>query len=96
MIHVKEITSEAQYLICGKSNDNKKSKKKKNIINLLSKYIDSIYIDEAQDIDEKCKFVLSELEKHNIIINLIGDPKQDLRGRNVFKKSWMNKKMLIL
>ncbi|MGY0755315.1 AAA family ATPase [Staphylococcus haemolyticus] len=87
MIHVKEITSEAQYLICGKGNDNKKIKeKRKNIINLLSKYIDSIYIDEAQDIDEKCKFVLSELEKHNIIINLIGDPKQDLRGRNVFKK----------
>ena len=46
--------------------------------------MDSIFVDEAQDIDENFSKVIEVLNEIGIYINLIGDPKQDLRGNFAF------------
>lgn len=39
-----------------------------------------MFIDEAQDIDQLFKKILIELDSQGSNIQLIGDPKQDLKG----------------
>jgi superfamily I DNA/RNA helicase len=85
IIHVEDVTKTAKYLLCGKSKDTQKIKLRSgNALQMLSRYLDSIYVDESQDMDRDFLEVLSMLENYNINVNLIGDPKQDLRNRGAF------------
>ena len=80
-LHVDEFTNYAKYVICGKSNDRKAIKlKREELKNILGIYMGAIFVDEAQDIDENTKKILIELHDMNIHIELVGDPKQDLKG----------------
>jgi superfamily I DNA/RNA helicase len=86
IIHVEDVTKTAKYLLCGKSNDTVKVKNRHdNALKILSSYLDSIYVDEAQDMDDELSEVLTKLVNYDINVNLIGDPKQDLRNRGAFR-----------
>lgn len=86
LIHVEKVTETAKWIINGKSNDTRSTKlKREKILGIVSRYFDSIYIDEAQDMDQHLPEVMEVLDGKGINICLVGDPKQDLRGRNAFK-----------
>ncbi|PFB76767.1 hypothetical protein CN286_19660 [Bacillus anthracis] len=86
-IHVNEVTQTARWIVFKKTKDTKEIREKREkILGIISKYLDSIFIDEAQDIDEHLLKVATTLDGKGINICLVGDPKQDLRGINVFKK----------
>ncbi|WP_141495674.1 UvrD-helicase domain-containing protein [Bacillus toyonensis] len=57
--------------------------KREKILGIVSKYLDSIFIDEAQDIDEHLLKAVTTLDGKGINICLVGNPKQDLRGINI-------------
>jgi|SRR5690625_1011861 len=87
IVHVEDATRVAKNVVYGKSDDRKKNRvKRKRILKLLTSYIDSIYVDEAQDMDKYFSQVLIALDEEDIKIDLIGDPKQDLRNNGVFTK----------
>jgi superfamily I DNA/RNA helicase len=86
IIHVEDVTKTAKSLLCGKSKDTQKIKlRRDNALQMLSRYLDSIYVDESQDMDSEFSEVLSMLDHYNINVNLIGDPKQDLRNRGALR-----------
>lgn len=87
ILHVDSFTEVAKWIIYKKS-DNKKyhNEIRKTIIDNLKSYCHKIFIDEAQDIDKNTYYILKSLDEININIELMGDPKQDLRGNNAFSE----------
>ncbi|MCD5324328.1 MULTISPECIES: UvrD-helicase domain-containing protein [Pontibacillus] len=86
IIHVEDVTKTAKYILCGKSKDTKIIKfRRDKALQMMFRYLDSIYVDESQDIDSEFLDALTMLHDNNIKINLIGDPKQDLRNRGAFR-----------
>lgn len=80
-LHVEAFTAKAKYVICGKSGDLKIHKNmRKNIQKLFSSYFDVLYVDEAQDIDKNFKDILIKFDELGMDVEIIGDPKQDLKG----------------
>ncbi|MFL2101343.1 UvrD-helicase domain-containing protein [Desemzia sp. FAM 24101] len=80
-LHVDTFTAKAKYVMCGKSGDRKKHKETRgNIQDLFSKYFDALYVDEAQDIDKNFKEILMKFDELGLYVEVIGDPKQDLKG----------------
>lgn len=87
MVHIQEVTNIAKHVIYGKSNDKKIVKeKRKKIIAIIKKYLDSVFIDEAQDLDEHLSKIIEVFHSYEFNLHLVGDPKQDLRGRNELRK----------
>lgn len=86
-VHVEKVTEVAKWIIHGKSADRKKVKvKRMRILSIVSNYLDSIFIDEAQDMDTHLKQIINTLYTNEFNLVLVGDPKQDLRGRNAFNE----------
>lgn len=86
-VHVEKITEVAKWIIHGKSADRKKIKvKRMRILSIVSNYLDSIFIDEAQDMDTHLKQIINTLYTNEFNLVLVGDPKQDLRGRDAFNE----------
>lgn len=52
----------------------------------MSSYCGKIFVDEAQDIDDDTLAIIQTLNDAGIPIELVGDPKQDLRGHESFRK----------
>ncbi|QMV44006.1 UvrD-helicase domain-containing protein [Cohnella cholangitidis] len=87
IIHVEKVTEIAKWVLSRKSNDNKLVRERRvKILSIISRYLDSVYVDEAQDMDDHFVDVINSLNNQGIITHLIGDPKQDLRGRNSFRQ----------
>jgi hypothetical protein len=87
IIHVQEVTNIAKHVICGKSNDRKNVKeKRRKILSIVKNYLDSIFLDEAQDMDEHLSKIIEVFYNNEFNLLLVGDPKQDLRGGNEFRK----------
>lgn len=87
IIHVDEVTQVAKWIISGKSKDTKSVKVKRHkILSIIQRYLDSVFIDEAQDMDENLAKIIEVLDSKGINLYLVGDPKQDLRGRNEIRK----------
>ncbi|RNB70407.1 UvrD-helicase domain-containing protein [Brevibacillus panacihumi] len=87
IIHVEKVTETAKWIISGKSRDTKAIKdKRKKILLIIQRYLDSVFIDEAQDMDDHLVKIIEVLDNMGIKLNLVGDPKQDLRGRNDFSE----------
>lgn len=87
IIHVEEVTKVSRYIICGKSSDRKLIKDKRiKVITIMKKYLDSIFIDEAQDMDSELSKIIEVLYSNGFYLHLVGDPKQDLRGRNELRR----------
>lgn len=83
IIHVQSVTEYAKWIIYKKSSDNNNIKvKRSKILAIISRYMDSIFIDECQDMDKHFAKLVEIIDAKGIDITLIGDPKQDLRGRN--------------
>ncbi|MEK4974713.1 UvrD-helicase domain-containing protein [Niallia sp. FSL R7-0648] len=86
-IHVEKVTETAKWIICKKSGDRKINKEKREkVLSIVTRYLDSVFIDEAQDMDKHLVGIMGVLNERGIKIQLVGDPKQDLRGRNAFKE----------
>lgn len=86
LIHVEKVTETAKWILCKKTKDNKSIREKRErVLKIMSKYLDCVFIDEAQDIDEHMTQIIELLDNKGFNVFLIGDPKQDLRGRNNFK-----------
>lgn len=81
IIHVTIFTERAKWVICKKSSDRKKEKDiRTTILKIFSKYCGHIFIDEAQDMDNNMLEIVKKFDDLSIPIELIGDPKQDLKG----------------
>lgn len=81
-VHVEKVTEIAKWIIFGKSNDKEAIKEKREkILSIVSRYLDSVFVDEAQDMDNHFLKIIEVLEEQGINLCLVGDPKQDLRGR---------------
>lgn len=86
IIHVEEVTKIARYVVNGKSDDRKIVKDKRvKVISIIKKYLDSIFIDEAQDMDADLSKIIKVFYNNGFYLHIVGDPKQDLRGRNEFR-----------
>jgi superfamily I DNA/RNA helicase len=74
--------------ILDKENSKINSKKKKlkvdKVISILNQCIESIFIDEAQDLDSDALRVFEVLGHSNIFVYMIGDPKQAIKWANDF------------
>lgn len=87
IIHVEKVTETAKWIVHKKSKDKKETKeKRKKILKIISRYLDSVFIDESQDMDQHLAEIVEVLDNIGINMYLVGDPKQDLRGRNAFKQ----------
>lgn len=87
IIHVQEVTKMAKWIVSGKSKDlNEIKVKRKKILSIIKRYLDSVFIDEAQDMDDNLAKIIEMFDVKGINLYLVGDPKQDLRGRNEFRK----------
>ncbi len=87
MIHVEKVTETAKWIICRKTGDTKGTREKRiKLLAIVSRYLDSVFIDEAQDMDKHLLEIIGALNGTGIDMYLVGDPKQDLRGRNAFKE----------
>lgn len=86
IIHVGEVSRVAKHVAVGKAKDKVNiQKKRENILCILSEYLDSIFMDEAQDMDEHLATIIEKLDQVGLYIHLVGDPKQDLRGYHQFR-----------
>lgn len=84
-IHVEKVTEVAKWIVYGKSNDKKDVKKKREkVLSIITRFLDSVFVDEAQDMDNHFLKIVEVLEEKGINLCLVGDPKQDLRGRFAF------------
>ncbi|MDT2471679.1 UvrD-helicase domain-containing protein [Enterococcus avium] len=83
ILHVSVFSERAKWVISKKSSDNNKERKiRASILRNFKKYCGHIFIDEAQDIDKNMLEIIKTFNMVPINIELIGDPKQDLKGTN--------------
>jgi superfamily I DNA/RNA helicase len=91
VIHVDEAYSAAWRVVdesySAHSSQRKKSKVKK-VLKLLSSTIEKIFLDEAQDLDEKALRAFQEIGEKSVDIYMVGDPKQAIKYSKVFK-AWV-------
>lgn len=87
IIHISVIPQRAKWVVAKKSGDKKKDKNPRaQLLKTISCYCGKIFVDEAQDIDDDILAIIQTLDVVGIPIELIGDPKQDLRGHGSFRK----------
>lgn len=81
ILHIKAFTEKAKWIVVKKSDDKAREKNiRKIILKTFAKYCSIIFIDEAQDIDSNLMEILKQLTLYDVEIELMGDPKQDLKG----------------
>ena len=86
IIHVSVIPQRAKWVVAKKSGDKKKEKDiRTQLLKAFSSYCGKIFVDEAQDIDDDIAVIIQALDNVGVSIELIGDPKQDLRGHGSFR-----------
>lgn len=86
ILHIEKITERAKWVVAKKSTDKAKEKSIRiSILNTFLTYCDTIFVDEAQDIDSNIKDVFTALDNIGVKIVLKGDPKQDIRGYGCFR-----------
>lgn len=87
ILHVDKVSETAKWVVDKRSIDRKIHKDRRAIIlKVLQKNIDAIFVDEAQDMDENMRQIFEALNEVEIYLHLIGDPKQDLKGKKQFEK----------
>lgn len=86
MLHISQFSQIAKWVLVKKTTDRKREREiRKNILNVFSKYCAKIFIDEAQDIDENVQEIIQMFDSEGIAIEMMGDPKQDLKGFNCLR-----------
>ena len=80
-LHLDCYSQRALWVMVCKSSDKIHNKNIRKVIHKeFIKYCGGIYIDEAQDIDKNVFKILVQLNDLGINIEIMGDPKQDLKG----------------
>jgi superfamily I DNA/RNA helicase len=91
VIHVDEVYNAAWRVVdesySAHSSQRKKLKVRK-ILRLLTSSIEKIFLDEAQDLDEKAIRAFQEIGEKSVDIFMVGDPKQAIKYPKVFK-TWV-------
>lgn len=87
IIHIESFSQKALWVMVKKSSDRKREKDLRKVIQKeFAKYCGAIYIDEAQDIDNNVFEILVQLNNMGIALEIMGDPKQDLKGFGNLRK----------
>ncbi len=87
VLHVSVISQKAKWIYVSKSNDSKELKRIRNTVKAtFAKYCGAVLLDEAQDIDNDFFYILKEMNQMGIKIEIMGDPKQDLKGFGNLRK----------
>ncbi len=87
IIHIEVFSQKAFWLMVKKSSDKKREKELRKVIHKeFLKYCGAIYVDEAQDIDNHVYEILKQFTELEIPLELMGDPKQDLKGFGNLRK----------
>lgn len=87
IIHVDLFTQKSKWITVKKTKDTELILKKREIINnKIIGQTSCVFIDEAQDIDNHFLEILLKWDQLGLDIRLYGDPKQDLSGKDVFRK----------
>lgn len=87
LLHIQSIPEKAKWIIVRKSTDKKREKDiRLKIIKTFLAYCETIFVDEAQDIDSNMKEIFLELDTAGCKLILKGDPKQDMRGHGCFRE----------
>ena len=87
IIHISVIPQRAKWVVVKKTGDKKEDRYvRSQLVNTIACYCGKIFVDEAQDIDDDTLAIIQALDTAGIPIELIGDPKQDLRGHESFRK----------
>lgn len=85
IIHNEIVFNIAKQIIVGNKKQTKQQKNRRSlIINHFIASIDSVYIDEAQDLDNNVIEIIKLIALNNIYVYMVGDPKQALRNANIF------------
>ncbi len=85
IVHNEKVFNIAKQIIVGNKQQTKKEKYRRSlIINHFIASIDSIYIGEAQDLDNDIVEIIKLIALNNIYIYMVGDPKQAPRNTKVF------------
>ena len=84
IIHSDNVFSMAKWILCGKSGFNKNQRQlTSNAFKYFISDIDSIFIDEYQDLDNDIlDIVLKIVDNTKIYMSIVGDPKQHIMGTN--------------
>lgn len=86
IIHNSKVSNIAKQILVGKSKSTKKEKGKINVVfSHIKGNINSIYIDEAQDLDEDLIAVFKKFAEEEILVNMVGDPKQNIKNPEPFR-----------
>ena len=87
ILHIESIPEKAKWVVVKKSNEKSIHKTRRNIVlEVFKSYCQTVFVDEAQDIDGHMKEIFEKLDSEGIEIVLKGDPKQDIRGRGCFRE----------
>lgn len=87
ILHIECYSQKAYWVMVKKSTDKVRDKNiRKVILNEFKKYCGCIFIDEAQDIDENVLEIIKRFNELGIDIEIMGDPKQDLKGFGCLRK----------
>ena len=87
ILHIEKIPERAKWVVYKKSTDRLQEKSiRLSIIKSFLTYFDTIYVDEAQDIDSDMKEIFYALDKLGVSLVLKGDPKQDIRGHGCLRE----------
>lgn len=85
IVHNEKVFNIAKQIIVGNKKQTKREKaRRKLVINHFIASISSIYIDEAQDLDNDIFEIIKILALNNVYVYMVGDPKQALRNTEVF------------
>lgn len=87
IIHIDSFSQRALWVMVKKSSDKKREKDLREVVQKeFAKYCGAIFIDEAQDIDNNVFEILKQLNNMEIALEIMGDPKQDLKGFGNLRK----------
>ena len=87
ILHIEKIPERAKWVVHKKSTDKAQEKSIRiSIINSFLTYFDTIYVDEAQDMDSDMKEIFYSLDKLGVTLVFKGDPKQDIRGHGCLRE----------
>ncbi|MGK0272105.1 MAG: hypothetical protein ACI88H_002771 [Cocleimonas sp.] len=91
IIHVDEVYNAAWRVVdesYSAHGSQRKKLKVRKVLKLLSSSIEKIFLDEAQDLDEKALRAFQEIGEKSVDIYMVGDPKQAIKYPKVFK-AWI-------
>lgn len=86
IIHNEKVFNIAKQIIVGNKNTNKKAQvKRKIVMEHIKSEIESIFIDESQDINDDVIQIIKKFADNNIYIYMVGDPKQSIKYPGILR-----------